>query len=535
MLLINVLLWIGQMFGPHGPAHGPLPHGQPFTRGQANTFLSAAMRVETIKDSLQRCLAYPDPPDSDWDRAAVVAYCRYRNQPLITLAQVRQYVERGRASELDKLLARALHDEFNDPDALDRLSFIYYSDFRKPSPALRSLLNEWKRQSPRSAFAYAASGLAYEQAAFDARGTKEVDDTPRENFEDMHTLSGLADTDLRKAVVLNPKLMPAWSAMISLGGADRGYAYGSSAAQRALAVEPFSYEIYSAWIWLEQPNWFGSLADMERIAREAQKHAERNPTLKMLIPLKDFYSIDHCHCDEAVQLPAYVAALKDLAGVHRLEDAADTAFDVKDYPTAAIYYSEVLRFDPGDVGARLNRMYALTDLGFTPWAEREGDGLIARTPADEYAVKARGWAYLTEGDLPRARKDFERATRLAPGDMWAWSKLGNIYVTQHQWEKTWEVSRRLVRDDPKHVDGWLLRADVQAWQPRPGLAQTADYLALRYADDKRIQQYVGLMRAIVEQRAANPGKSNAEILKAVLIEQKTRAKTGVPAKSRARG
>lgn len=535
MLLINVLLWIGQIFGPHGPAHDPLPHGHLFTREQANTFLPTAMRAETIKNPLERCLAYPDPPDSHWDRAAVVAYCKYRNQPLITLAQVRHYVETGRAAELDRLLAHALHDEFNDPDALDRLSFIYYSDFRKPSPALRSLLNEWKRQSPHSAFAYAASGLAYERAAFDARGTKEVDDTPRENFQDMHTLSDLANTDLQKAVFLDPKLIPAWSAMISLGGADRGYSYGSSAAQRALAIEPFSYEIYSGWIWLEQPNWYGSLADMERIARQAQEHAKRNPTLRMLIPLKDFYSIDHCHCDEAIQLPAYVAALTDLAGVHQLEDAADTAFGVKEYPTAAIYYSELLRFNPGVEDARLNRMYALTDLGFTPWAEREGDALIAKTPDDEYAVKARGWAYLTDGDLPHARKDFERATRLEPKDMWAWGQLGRIYVAQHQWEKAWEVSRRLVRDDPKHVDGWLLRADVQVWQPRPGLAQTADYLALQYRDDARIQQYVGFMRAVVKQRAANPGKSNAEILKAMLIEQKTSAKSGVTAKSHARG
>jgi hypothetical protein len=43
------------------------------------------------------------------------------------------------------------------------------------------------------------------------------------------------------------------------------------------------------------------------------------------------------------------------------------------------------------------------------------------------------------------------------------------------------------------------------------------------------------MRSVVKQRAANPGKSNAEILKAILIRQRAPGKAGVEVERRAQG
>src|SRR6185312_11894887 len=87
----------------------PLPKGRAFTRVETNTFLDVAERAEKIADPLQRCLAYPDPPGSHWDHAAVVAYCKYRYQPMISFEQVEQMVQSGRARELDRMFAAVLH------------------------------------------------------------------------------------------------------------------------------------------------------------------------------------------------------------------------------------------------------------------------------------------------------------------------------------------------------------------------------------------------------------------------------------------
>src|SRR6185437_304927 len=105
----------------------PLPKGRPFTRVEANAFLDAAERAEKIVDPLQRCLAYPDPPGSHWDREVVVAYCKYRHQQIITLAQIRELVRGGHATQLDGLLAQSLQEQKNHADARGRLDRIYLS------------------------------------------------------------------------------------------------------------------------------------------------------------------------------------------------------------------------------------------------------------------------------------------------------------------------------------------------------------------------------------------------------------------------
>src|SRR6185312_4190120 len=148
----------------------PLPKGRPFTRVEANAFLDAAERAEKIADPLQRCLAYPDPPGSHWDREMVAAYCKYHYQPTITFAQVRQMVQAGRARELDRMFDAALHAQLTDPDARGRLDQIFLDDFGEASFDIRSTLDAWKRQSPDSAFAWAASGYEYRQMASQARG-----------------------------------------------------------------------------------------------------------------------------------------------------------------------------------------------------------------------------------------------------------------------------------------------------------------------------------------------------------------------------
>ena len=148
----------------------PLPKGRSFTRVETNTFLDAAERAEKIADPLQRCIAYPDPPSSHWDHDAVVAYCKYRLQPTISFEQVQQMVQAGRARELDRMFDAALQAQLTDPDARGRLDRIFSNDFGKASFEIRSTLDAWKRQSPGSAFAYAASGYEYEEMAFDARG-----------------------------------------------------------------------------------------------------------------------------------------------------------------------------------------------------------------------------------------------------------------------------------------------------------------------------------------------------------------------------
>lgn len=481
----------------------PLPKGHAFTRVQANAFLDAARRAEGMTDPLQRCLAYPDPPGSHWDREVVVAYCKYRNQPMISFAQVKQMVQAGRGRELDRMFDEALHAQMTEPDARGRLDHIFINDFGKASFDIRSTLDAWKRQSPDSAFAYAASGYEYEQMAFAARGEDYISKTPQSALDAMDRLAAQADADLKHALALNPKITPAYAAMISLGGMTLGGNYAVSAAKDGLAQDPGNFYIYSMWIWLEQPNWYGSLDAMAAVAREAQAHADRNPLLRMLTSYPDFYRIQKCKCANDVELSAYEGVLDKMAVSANLDDAGGTAKDANEPSAMTIYLSEALRFNPGLRDSRIDRIYGLVEFDRIHWAIDEASRLMAESPGDEYATKARAWAYLIGNDLPHAQKDFETAVQLNPSDGWVLSQLGGIYMGNKQWDKAWDIANRMIEKAPQDTGGWAMRAQIQMLQPRPGLKDTTDYLESHFYTDKKNLQfnlYIAHLRTVLQQQ-----------------------------------
>ena len=164
-----------------------------FTRAETYAFLARAKQAEAIRDPLQRCLAYPDPPGSHWSHDAVDAYCRYRYQPVLPFADIERLIRSGHAAEVDRRLAEALQAQMTQPDAHGRLDRTFYEDFENGSFDIRPTLDAWKRDSPNSAFAYAASGYAYVQMAADARGGQYIADTPQSNIDAMDKLLAQAD------------------------------------------------------------------------------------------------------------------------------------------------------------------------------------------------------------------------------------------------------------------------------------------------------------------------------------------------------
>lgn len=487
-----------------GQTAEPLPKGPLFSREETYAFLDAAKRAEAIPDPLQRCLAYPDPPHSHWAHDAVVAYCKYRNQPIITFAEVKQLVQSGRVAELDHRFEQALQAQLTQPEAKGRLDRIFYADFHDGSFAIRPILDAWKRQSPDSPFAYAASGYAYVQMAFAARGDKETNETPVSNVESMERLATEADADLKRARALDPRLTPVYTEMIALGGLSMGRDYALSAAKAGLSMAPDDWDIRDQLMWLEEPKWYGSLAAMQELAHKAQAHASSNPLLKLLLPEEALYRADNCSCSGNVEFVAYSGALDQLASSGFLLDAGDTGTDDGNPQMAAIYLSEALRFNPALDGARINRIYALVEFDNAPWAISEADHLLKAAPNNEFALKARGWAYLSINDLPHAEKDFLAATELDPTDMWALARLGGVYLDNgRQWDKAWDVANRLIEKDPQHVDGWLLRAAIQEHQPRPGLKNTADYIAAHFRGDLRLNVTIAHLQTVVAQQGGS--------------------------------
>lgn len=474
-----------------------IPPGHLFTREQTYPFLDAARRAERIADPLQRCLAYPDPPGSHWDHQVVAAYCTYRFGPTIQPAEVRQLIEGGQGAELDRRFAAMLRRQQTQSDARGWFDHAFELDFNTESFDVHELVQAWLRQIPDSAFARAASGMVYAKMAFAARGSALVRNTPESNFESMDRLAIQADGDLRRAIALNPGLVPAYDAMANLGGySGFGCQYAYAAADKGLAATPDDFAIYDTLMWLAQPKWCGSEARLRSIWMRAQSHAARNPLLSLIEPAGEFNLIDACKCSEQKQLGAYAAVLDHPATARELLEAGETARDVDNSAVMTIYLSEALRFDDSLDGARVDRTYGLVDFDNAKWAISEANALIAKSPGNEFAYKARAWAEMQgENDLQSAQRDFLKATQLDPSDMWALSRLGSVYVQNgRQWDKARDVADRLIAQGPDKEDGWMLRATVQFNQRQPDFLDTVNQIADRFHSDPRMAAVVARMR-----------------------------------------
>lgn len=480
-------------------AAAPALPSHKFTREQGYAFAAAVKKAEAIADPLQRCLAYPDPPDSHWTRETVVAYCHFRLQPLLTFAEAQALIQQGKSAELDRRLAAALHAQQTDPAAPGLLDRIYSQAFDNGSFDIRPTLDAWKRDSPNSAFAFAASGTAYVAMAAEARGSAYMKDTPDSNIRAMDNLLAQADDDLRHAIALNPKLSVAYSALIHAGALGHSHEYVDTAIDDALAAVPDNYMIYVTAIWASEPKWGGSLEAMDQLASRAQ--AQRNPMLKVLRTERPFYEVWNCDCSGEAELAAYPHVVDELTGNSNLARIGKRASELRNQTMALIYQSEALRFKPADEGARVNRAFAMIDYDESAWAAADLGRLLATSPHNARALDARARAYEMLGDYAHAEADFRALLALDPRDMGALGKLGDMYVNwTRDWDKGWAVADQLIRDEPGNPYGWLLRARIQDQQPRAGLDATVDALDSRFGKDPRMAEILLRMRAQVALR-----------------------------------
>ncbi|RDI98223.1 DUF4034 domain-containing protein [Dyella solisilvae] len=462
--------------------------GRLFTRAEVYAFLKLAKQAESIADPMQRCLAYPDPPGSHWSRDAVVAYCRYRTQPLMTFSDVQSLVQHGQAAELDRRLQKLLDAKSTQPGAGALLDRTYDQLFKNGSLDARAIIDAWKRDSPKSAFAYAASGQVYEAMAYDARGSDYMRNTPQSNIASMERLLAMADEDLRKAIELDPRVTPAYVTMINVGGLSAGEAYATRAAKQGLAVDPANFHIYDALLWKFQPKWGGSLGAMTRIAQDAQAHAKENPLLILLLEKELGYeaNLDDCDCHTKEQLGLYPTVFDQVSTAQQLMSAGYASESSHHLELSVVYFSEALRFSPDLDDVRLHRAFNLNEFDESQWAAHEGDKLLAGDPRNEAYYKARGYAYESLNDYAKAEKDYRAAIALAPNDETVWKQLGYLYVNMtHEWDKAWELDNHLIDMYPNEPYGWLMRSEIQLNQPRAGLKETVDYYASHFDTDPK--------------------------------------------------
>jgi tetratricopeptide (TPR) repeat protein len=457
------------------------PVFEPFTPAEADHFLAKARKAEALTDPLQRCLAYPDPPRSHWNADAINAYCHYRSLPTITFDQVRSLIESGHSAELDRRLGEALQAQLTQPESQGLIDHIYENAFDNGSFDIRPTLDAWKRDSPDSAFAYAASGMAYAAMAADARGGNFIQDTPPDAILAMERLAGEADADLRRAMRLDPRITPIYAVMMDIGRMALGRRYALQAEAAGMRVAPANYYLYSAALTLAEPKWGGSLAELKALSEQGLRHANQNPLMYLSATdarLREF-NFYSCRCTTPPEMAQVMDVLAGTPSYAMLSIAGNNADKVQQEQLAAVYYSEAIRFKPLPI-YRLTRAFELVDLGYPSWAHAELTAVAPALPGRGDVYRGLAYADLHLEENTRAASELEQAVRLDDTDTWSWVSLGVLYANRQQWDKAWDAADQLIRLEPDNPDGWRLRAQVQVEQPRAGLADTVQAFASRF-------------------------------------------------------
>lgn len=387
------------------------PDQASFSATQIHEFLDRAHRAEAIADPLQRCIAYPDPPGSHWSAAATKAYCTYHMQTLMPYEKVEALIESGKAAQLDAYLSDAAKKQLGQGESAGLLDHIYFSYFGGTSPQTHALIEAWRRQRPKSAFALVASARYEVRMGYVARGTDYASDTPHENIQRMDKWFELARKDLGQAIALDRRVIPAYSEMINVAMAHGDREYEREAARKGLAVDPANYAIYGQLIAMAEPRWGGSLDEMKQIAALAQAHAKDNGLLLLLLPLADAYKAKLVDCDCA-DPAAYRRILDQMPTGELLSGSAYAVDSANRADLAVVYESEVIRFYPWADEAKAMRMRHLINFGEKEWSKADADELSANPDLDRRSLEAMKNVYMTVGDFEAIKKTFARLDEL---------------------------------------------------------------------------------------------------------------------------
>jgi tetratricopeptide (TPR) repeat protein len=127
---------------------------------------------------------------------------------------------------------------------------------------LRVSLDKWVKTRP-SYISFAARGAYETSLAYQQRGARYIQNTPPDNIAQMEVTMATARDDLEKALVLNPKFVPAYVALLQVAQAVAGRDAATAIEKRATREVPTTYYVRQMYLRNLRPRWGGSYEAME--------------------------------------------------------------------------------------------------------------------------------------------------------------------------------------------------------------------------------------------------------------------------------
>lgn len=436
------------------------------------TYFRAARKAEQLADPLQRCLAYPDLPGTQWSTGYIAAHCHYHLGRVPTLAETDALVTAGDIQALERRLRALMAAHETEVPERESIHRFFQELSNTPKDGLR-ITERWAALAPDSALAATARGSALKGAGWEARGEEWSRETSDMQMRVMTAYFDQAEEEFRRAIKLEPDGVYPYVGLIDIGKADRKKV-GEWGFKKANAIDPGCGEVAYRRMQALTPRWGGSWPAMQAYAQELSARVARRPLLlnQLSEPTADYISMldgDQRYTpqslallESAVQTSALEAALRANAAalIYLTEGARDKRRGV------ALLLQEA-RFQPGNEWAdrEIGSYFVRRD---PAWSRHVLQRAVASEPANVFGRYYLGAANYNSGHVAEAEPHYLAAAESPDYREAALGELASMWLFDAKLERTKAAAKarphveRLLKANPKNPTGLYLRIVVSA-------------------------------------------------------------------------
>jgi len=447
--------------------------------------LDALERIEAIADPLERCLAMPGLPESDWPEGLWRESCRLDLASLLVLEvdDVYRMLDAGEVAELDALFRSYRAQDEGSPEGSVVLRAAL-SRFRDPAAAQAA--ERWARAAPESAYALAAAAISLEQRGWRARGTASSGRTSALQFREMRRFMDAAQSHAERASAMDPRLIEVCLVLARIGRADSRAELRQRALDHCLEVAPNSFAVRREIQIGAEPRWGGSLEDLASGAGEARQRVVHNPLLERLARDPEVIALRPADVRQAPdQAESLYPVLRPEALASPNQSIAEafisTARRTHHYRESVAFLTMALLRDTDEDRSHhelYERGVDLQKLGRHAWSLRDWDLHVEKVPTGSWNHFYRGEALFALERHEEARGAYEDAYRYFPDSrLRALERLFELEYHQEEMAAAELVLRRLLRLAPENARYWFTLASLLYDLDRDGFTEAADRFA----------------------------------------------------------
>jgi tetratricopeptide (TPR) repeat protein len=443
-------------------------------------FLVKARAADDITDPLQRCLAYPVLPMTQWPAGLVQAHCEYAFGKYPKRKEIFAHIDAGDAKWLEHTFRGFLDRHFSDSDFSEHIHDLFdqFSDDYESGRATQ----RWLQLAPESPFAMTARANFYRALGWQARGDRYIAETPPEQIAQMESYHAKSAALYQQAIAKEPRMLPAYVGLVQLGKNDDSM--GTAAFEAGRKIDPACAVLLSQRMAALLPRWGGSYEQMLALEQQMLPYIEKRPLLALsrVWPYVDLAEglVRDKKYDEAV------VALRPMLAVSSSPDVQEKFFLAYRNTAGADAWSTLTygvapkRFRLGEAGVAAYRGYIEYSLPYDyELAARDYANAVELEPG------VAGYHYYYGASLERlakfdeAEREYTLAMKFDPGKGQTYEDAlvsqGSVLLQAGHYKRALDVSQRAIAEFPKDAMAWDMHAAALRRNGAP-LAQQRDAL-----------------------------------------------------------